>query len=289
VLPPGERALAGLALDRVGDVRFGNNPWKLLADDMLGFVKIPAGHFLMGSADDDRSAFDDEKPQHKLTLPEYYLGRYPVTVGQFRAYCEMAEVRPKYPDALKGASNLPVAWVSWYEAVEYCKWLTKELRASEQTPEGLRGLLLGEGGEKWQVTLPSEAEWERAARGREGRRWPWGNEWNAGRANCAETKIGGRTPVGCFYEGRNPDGLEEMSGNVWEWTRSLWADYPYPQDSEDQRKREALTGAGPRVVRGGSSFYGPRGVRCASRSHFHPDYRDDHLGFRLALAPFSGL
>jgi len=202
-----------LALDRVGDVRFENNPWKLPDEEMLGFVRIPAGPFRMGEG----------KEEHEVTLPEYYLGRYPATVGQFRAYCETGKVRPQNPNALQGASNLPVAGVSWNEAVEYCKWLTEELQASERTPTGLRRMLNGEGGAKWRVTLPSEAEWEKAARGADGRKWPWGNEWDTGRANSVETGIMERTAVGCFYEGRSPYGLEEMSGNVWSGLGVSWA------------------------------------------------------------------
>ena len=239
----------------------------------------------MGSRKDDSEADGDEKPQHKMTLPEYYIGRYPVTVGQFRAYCEAAKVRPGRTDALEGASNLPVVAVSWEEAVAYCKWVTKEMRASERTPEELRKLLRGEGGGKWQVTLPSETEWEKAARGTDGRTYPWGNEWDANRANCADTKILQRTPVGCFYAGRSPYGIEEMSGNVWEWTRSLKGGYPYPQDAKGREERETLTGDGGRVVRGGAFFDGPRDVRCAVRYRYPPDDRYLYLGFRLVLSP----
>lgn len=287
-LPAGERVLAGLALDRLGDPRFKNNPWSLPGDEWLGFVKIPAGRFRMGSdRQQDSIAFHGEEPQHEVTLPEYYIGRYPVTVGQFQAYCRARGVTPEAPGILRGAPNLPMGAVTWGQAMEYCKWLTEELGASERAPEPLRRLLRGEGGRRWQVTLPSEAEWEKAARGEDGRIYPWGNEWGPDRANCKETGVGDRSPVGCFGEGKGPYGVEEMIGNVWEWTRSKWGKYPYPQEKEGQAERETLDGEEARVVRGGAFNSTSWFARCAYRNRYLPAFRDILIGFRVVVSPFN--
>jgi formylglycine-generating enzyme required for sulfatase activity len=116
--------------------------------------------------------------------------------------------------------------VTWHDAIAYCTWLTSCLRDWEQTPEPLATLLRQEA---WQVILPSEAEWEKAARGTDGRRYPWGNDLDPNRANYNGTGIETTSAVGCFPQGVSPYKVEELSGNVWEWTRSLWG-----RDSEPQ-------------------------------------------------------
>ena len=145
-LPPTERALAGRALARLGDPRFRPDAWYLPDDDLLGFVRIPAGPFLMGSGDDDEMAYDDEKPQHEVTLPEYYIARYPVTVAQWRVYLKDSGRKPRDRYSLRDLDNHPVRWVTWYEALRYCEWLTERLREWEGTPEPLRTLLVGADG-----------------------------------------------------------------------------------------------------------------------------------------------
>jgi formylglycine-generating enzyme required for sulfatase activity len=171
-LPPVDRAQAGDALAVVGDPRFRTDAWYLPNESLLGFVEIPAGPFLMGSnPKQDRDAQKDEQPQHAVNLPRYYIARYPVTVAQFRAFTEESGYQPEDEDSLRGLPNHPVVNMNWYEALKYCEWLTERLREWEGTPEPL-ATLLRRG--SWRVTLPSEAEWEKAARGTDGRIYPRG-------------------------------------------------------------------------------------------------------------------
>ncbi len=202
-------------------------------------VLIPAGEFLMGSDPaKDKGAYDDEKPQHKLHLPDYYMAKTPVTNGQYLAFVEkMEHGAPGYwkgGKPPKGKESHPVVNITWHDAVAYCRWLAD-----------VTGKPYG---------LPSEAEWEKAARGTDGRIYPWGNDWDVKKCNTSEDGKGDTTPVGAYSGGVSPYGILGMSGNVWEWTRSIFKPYPYKPDDG----REDL-GAGDdarRVLRGGSWYYG---------------------------------
>ena len=134
-------------------------------------------------------------PQHKVTLPAYYIARYPVTVAQFRAFVDASGYQWGGSSWEQGAVNHPIVYVSWHDAVAYCVWLTARLREWPDTPEPLATLLHTE---DWQVTLPSEAEWEKVARGIDGRTYSWGNEPDPSRANYDETGINTTNAVGCF-------------------------------------------------------------------------------------------
>ncbi|HHH42616.1 MAG TPA: hypothetical protein ENK49_00615 [Gammaproteobacteria bacterium] len=285
--PPVERAAAGNALARLGDPRFRENVWHLPADDLLGFIEIPEGPFLMGSDKErDSGAFSEEEPQHELTLPTYYIGRYPVTVAQFRAFVEATGYKPENPNCLRAVANHPVGAVSWHETLKYCDWLTETLRQWEGTPELVARLLREE---NWRITLPSEAEWEKAARGANGRIFPWGDESDPNKANYGDTGIGRTSPVGCFPAGASPSGCQDMAGNVWEWTRSLWGekryrlDWHYPYDPADGRENLQAPDDTFRVVRGGAFHVNRRLARCAYRGMYDPPDRDDRLGFRVVL------
>ena len=223
-------------------------------------------------------------------LPAFYIARYPVTVAQFRAFVDDSCHEPKHPESLRGPANHPVANVAWYDAVSYCGWLTKKLGMSNETSVDLGRLLRGEGGERpWRVTLPSEAEWEKAARGTDARRFPWGNEVLPDHANFIGTARGSTSAVGCFPAGRSPYGCEEMSGSVWEWTRSRRGGYSYPETAEDRAEREQFEkGAAGFVLRGGGFGFDVVDVRCPVRFDYDPAFRNVDVGFRVVLTP-SGL
>jgi formylglycine-generating enzyme required for sulfatase activity len=286
-----ERAACGNILARLGDPRFRPDAWYLPDEPLLGFVEIPAGDFLMGSdKKKDARAGQHELQQHKLTLPLYYIAHYPVTVGQFLSFVNESGYKPERPESLNGLPNHPVVNVTWHEAQKYCERLSERLRNWQETPEPLASLLKGQG---WCIALPSEAEWEKAARGNDGRIYPWGEEENANLANYLETGIGRTSAVGCFAGGASPHDCEEMSGNVWEWTRSLWGKDPdkpefrYPYDPKDGRENLNAPDEVLRVLRGGSVDYGLRLVRCSARYGGFPYVMDVNFGFRVALSPFT--
>jgi formylglycine-generating enzyme required for sulfatase activity len=229
-------------------------------------VLIPAGDFLMGSDPSvDQDAYDDEQPQHPLSLPDYYLAKTPLTNAQYAAFVQATgHQQPEHWEGgkpPKGKEDHPVVNVSWHDAVAYCNWL------SEVTGRPYR--------------LPSEAEWEKGARGTDGRLYPWGNQWDAERCNSFEGDKGDTTPVGAYPQGASPYGLLDMAGNVWEWTRSVDKSYPYDPDDG----RENLEAKGLRVLRGGAFVNDSGYVRCASRYRSSPDGRSRSRGFRVVVSP----
>jgi formylglycine-generating enzyme required for sulfatase activity len=269
------RARAGDTLARLGDPRFQENAWYLPDDERLGFIEIPAGPFTMGN----------EKDQHTVLLPQYFIARYPVTVAQFRAFVEDSGYAWENNNQQQGLLNHPVVYVSWHDALAYCTWLTEKL---QNMPRPLATFLR----QGWRVILPSEAEWEKAARGTDGRRYPWGNTPDPNRANYRGTGIGTTSAVGCFAGGRSqPYGVEDMSGNVWEWTRSKWGGYPYPETKTARARRETLPQPDEilqeddeaRVLRGGAFWYASQNVRCTYRSRVGARVVYYYLGFRVAL------
>jgi formylglycine-generating enzyme required for sulfatase activity len=204
--------------------------------------------------------------------------------------------------------NHPVVGITWYEMLAFTRWLTKRWRAQRSLPGD------------WQVTLPSEAEWEKGARGglqiptqsvtvsaRQGigdavpavgwtanpdprRAYPWIGDFAADRANVVETGIDATSAVGCFPAGAGPYAAQDLAGNIWEWTRSLYDDYPYPARSKAREKRERLDAStsAPPVLRGGAFYLYHSGARCAFRSGLNPDLRYDSLGFRVVVSPAYG-
>jgi formylglycine-generating enzyme required for sulfatase activity len=263
------RAAAGRALAAVGDPR----P-EVMTVAALELRTVPAGPFRMGSEKDDPEGYEEERPAHDCDLPyEYRIGRYPVTVAQFREYVKATGEQPGDPDSLRGPGNQPVIWVSWFEALAFCRWLERRWHLEGRLHEG------------WSVSLPSEAEWEKAARGTDGRKYPWGDDFDPDRANTWEAKVQEVSAVGCFPGGASPSGCEEMSGNVWEWTRSVKEAYPYV--SGDGREDLEENSQRLRVLRGGSCFNLSGYARCAFRNGYVPDFRLYSFGFRLVVLPFS--
>ena len=253
------------------------------------FVHVPAGPFLMGSSTVDTMAFDGEKPQHTLTLPDYWIGKTEVTNAQFRPFVEgdgymnrayWTEVgwqwreqngilQPAYwGDSRLNGDNQPVVGVSWFEAVAYCRWL------SAQTGHEFR--------------LPSEAEWEKAARGPDGRIWPWGSVWDAAKLHSGQA-TGRTTAVGQYPAGASPYGAQDMAGNVSEWTATEWGK-SYPYRVEDEWSLAYLSGETSRMLRGGLWYSTQQYTRGAFRFSYHfPSNRLIYFGLRIATpSPVPG-
>lgn len=233
-------------------------------------VLIPAGSFLMGSTQEQlkNETHKDETPQGRVELDEYWIGKYPVTNAEYQSFVRESGHPPpqewkgmEYP---AGKGGHPVTSVTWKDCLAYCRWLKEQTRK----PYG----------------LPSEAEWEKAARGADGRIYPWGNDFDRKKVNSKEAGARGTTPVGQYSPaGDSPYGIADAAGNIWEWTRSLHRAYPYdPGDG-----RELMNAEGLRVLRGGSFYDDATIVRCGVRSRLSPSARNWNIGFRVVLLPFS--
>jgi len=260
---------AATALARIGGHRF----WSLPHGEPE-WVEVPAGEFWMGAGTE---GVENERPQHRLHLESFRISKVPITNDQYARFVKATGHRApegwEEERAPEDRGSHPVVGVNWHDALVYCRWL------SEVT------------GKK--VTLPSEAEWEKAARGSQDQRvYPWGDRFEASRCNSVELGLRDTSPVGIFPGGASPYGCLDMAGNVWEWTRSLWGkkpekpDFGYPYDPIDGR--EALE-AGDEVLlvaRGGSFVVHPKGDRCAARPRDYPGVRGWSLGFRVVLSPF---
>jgi formylglycine-generating enzyme required for sulfatase activity len=242
------------------------------------FVEIPGGTFVMG-ADPSRDAlaFDNERwsptqGEGYARVEPFYMARHEITVAAYSEFVTRSRWKSD-PRALAAPSAHPVSFVSWPDALAYCRWLDAQLKQSRATPPHIRERLNA----GWQVTLPTEAEWERAARGGDRRRYPWGDDLLPGQANFASTAT---VPVGtvacpdCAY------GLSDMSGNVWEWTRSPFQPYPYTSDDD----RAHLDGDALWVIRGGGFNDEPRLIRTTARGGADPGARRPFIGFRPVVA-----
>ena len=295
------RVHAGNGLGRIGDPRL--DPTR--ADY---WCHIEGGPFWMGR-DKPKAKYDDEVPRHqpRPELREFWIARYAVTNGEYARFLEAERQQSKErrpPDHWDGDTpppdrlNHPVVYVSWHDAVAYCRWLTREMQEARGKGQEagckvqvwrdgkLETLNLEPGA--FAVRLPTEAEWERSARGTDEREYPWGDEFDPGQANTTEGRESwggsGTTPVGCYPDGDSPCGALDISGNVWEWCSSLYKEYPH--DADDGR--ENLGADGSRVLRGGSWDFDRHYARCACRySHVVPDARDYDIGFRVVVSPMA--
>ena len=224
-------------------------------------VSIPAGEFTMGSQDGDA----DERPAHKVYVDAFSIDVYEVTVGQYAEFLRSGEVRaPLDWKTINQSANQkrPVANVDWADAVAYCKWAGKR--------------------------LPTEAEWEKAARGTDGRIYPWGNDpptpFHANYGKMGSHDYETLAPVGTLEAGKSPYGIYEMAGNVWEWV-SDWYDNDYYKNSPQQNPGGPSMG-GFKVIRGGSWTSSPRNLRSADRYWDPPSFRSLYFpGFRCAKNP----
>jgi formylglycine-generating enzyme required for sulfatase activity len=220
---------------------------------------VPAGEFTMGS-----NLADDEKPVHHVYLNAFYMDKYEVTVGQYAKYLEVTDMDEPPDWSIMNQpqhQKRPVVNVDWEDAVKFCKWAGKR--------------------------LPTEAEWEKAARGTDGRIYPWGNEAPTRlHANYGRKEWNNHlalVPVGSFEEGRSPYDIYDMAGNAWEWV-SDWYDYDYYQNSP-RRNPIGPTAGESKVVRGGSWLYVPDFLRSAHRFAAQPTNRYFGYGFRCAKTP----
>jgi len=220
----------------------------LLANSTM--ITIPAGPFVMGSNLGDL----EEQPVHKVYLDAYQIGKCEVTVGQYRAFCEAtARQMPKEP-AWGWREDYPIVNVTWDDAQAYCEWA---------------------GGR-----LPTEAEWEKAARGTDGRMYPWGNLWD--RSCCVNGELGIKSamPVGSCPASASPYGCLDMAGNVWEWC-SDWYGADYYKASPSKNPTGPASGDF-HVMRGGCFYSYEGGTRCTYRGNFFPSGSWYSGGFRLA-------
>jgi formylglycine-generating enzyme required for sulfatase activity len=225
--------------------------------------KVAAGKFTMGGVPKrGLESRDNEQPGHRVSPREYEIGRFPVTVAEYACFVRTGHPAPRDWDAqLEKAEPLeqPVTSVSWHDAYDYAAWLYR-----------LTGKL-------WR--LPTEAEWEKAARGTDGRIYPWGDGFEAARANTSESRRRGTSPVGSYPSGASPCGAQDMAGNVWEWTSSVYLPYPYHNDEE----HEAPDAPGGRTLRGGSWYNDSGAARTTCRNRTVPADVNGLNGFRLAL------
>jgi formylglycine-generating enzyme required for sulfatase activity len=215
---------------------------------------IPAGWFLMGENDGRRS----NQPQHRVYLDAYCLQRLEITQNAYEGYLEKRGLATGKSETVTADSKggLPAAGVLWREADAYCRWV------------GLR--------------LPTEAEWEKAARGIDGRRFPWGGNWDAGLANTAEHEIGGPLPVGILPGGASPYGLLDMTGNVAEWVAdSFTFDYYL---AAPERNPTGPTGVLDHGLRGGSYDSPYWQATTYFRDSSHSARLNPRVGFRCAAS-----
>ena len=224
-------------------------------------VLVPAGEFTMGSPTGD----PDERPPHQVYLDSFLIDTYEVTVGQYGAFLQETGNHP--PSDWKAMNQFshqkrPVSNVDWADAAAYCKWAGKR--------------------------LPTEAEWEKAARGTDGRLYPWGNEpptpRHANYEQAGSNSHGALAPVGSFEAGKSPYGLYDMAGNAWEWV-SDWYDHGYYQASQPKNPEGPPTG-GFKVIRGGSWNSSSRVLRSSDRYWDPPSFRSQYFpGFRCVKKP----
>ena len=267
-LPPTRRAMAGEFLAAWGDLR-----------DLKALIEVPEGTVTMGCA-----AMPNASPPHALRLPAYRIGAFPVTNALYARFAAETGRAWASPDKARPTrATAPATDLTWHDARAFCDWATAEWRAS------------GRIGADETVRLPTEPEWERAARGDAPDAgdtivYPWGTAWRDDACNGEEAGFNATTPAGLFAAGRSPFGVWDMAGQVWEWTSTLWGSdmaapsYRYPYDAHDGREEPY---AGPdirRVLRGGCFSSGRLKANVSYRGSLEPGGRWRGNGFRVVAA-----
>lgn len=267
-LTPGEREQAGRALSALGDPR-----------DLEALASVPAGSFTFGSDTHPNSA-----PPHALTVATFRIGVYPVTNRRYGQFVRVTNRPWQSPDGFSPErQSAPATDLTWRDANAFCAWLTDVWRREGRLTETEI------------VRLPTEPEWERAARGDQPDRgqaiiYPWGHEWQDDASNSEESGFNTTCTVGLFPKGRSPYGCYDMAGQVWEWCTTLWGEdmatpsfrYPYKNDGRED------SNAGPavrRVLRGGCFSSGQMKACCTYRGSLEPDGFWRGNGFRIVVAP----
>jgi formylglycine-generating enzyme required for sulfatase activity len=226
--------------------------------DGMTLVYIPAGEFIMGSNNQDLDAAEDEKPQHKVYLDAYLIDKTEVTNGMYNK-CVDADVctLPILPsEAFFQEENQPVQGLAWTQAVDYCEWVGRR--------------------------LPTEAEWEKAARGTDARLFPWGNELLDEDTANYDFIFNQFIDVGSFPAGASPYGVMDMAGNVWEWTSDFYSEDYYVNSPYENPTGPEIGNI--KVIRGGAWNTVLRAIRVTNRHWAFPG-RDDIVGFRCAKDP----
>lgn len=260
-------------LSEIGDPRFPVilNDWQDEIDRLRQrhnngyFCLVRPGKYIIGSKEFDPGARTKEMPQHGFNIDTpFWITRYPITNVQWLEFLkshDYKDITTQKINWLRRYSNLPVVNISWYMCNLFCDWLKSNI-----------GLT---------IRLPTEFEWEAAARGGDSRYYPWGNDWNS---NYTNTKEGYKrsssydpTPVGCYQLDKSPCGALDIAGNVYEWTSSL--SRSYPKAIEPFNKTDLY------VVRGGSYESSREEARCAARQEKGPNIKAHNIGFRIVLAP----
>jgi serine/threonine-protein kinase len=231
----------------------------------MTLVNVPAGEFMMGSdTTKDSDALPDEQPQHRVYLSEYYIGQSEVTNAQFEVFAKATKRQWSVP---AGRENHPVGGMGWFDAKAFADWLA---------------LTTGK-----MVRLPTEAEWEKACGGTDGRIYPWGDNWDASRLNSAEGGVNDTTPVDKYSPaGDSPYGAENMAGNVWEWVSDWYTDTAYLGLNATGTPLKDPTGpaSGTVHVKRSGSFGNTRVyMRCAYRFRNHPFSGPRSNGFRMVV------
>ncbi len=235
---------------------------------------VPAGPFTMGSDKQrDPQAQDNELPQQQVTLGAFQIGQHPLTVAEYACAMRAGGVTEPQTDSSRHLTwqqqlthlDHPVVNITWHQVVAYAAWLAQVT------------------GERWR--LPTEAEWEKAARGTDGRIYPWGNGFDKARANTSESGIGTTTAVGSYPQGASPYGAQDMAGNVWEWCSTIYKTYPYQTNDGREDTQDSTNN---RVLRGGAWSTYPHIARAAYRLSIPPDFINYGVGGRLVVSAAAG-